>query len=154
MWLDQLAKVTGICSALAIVIGAIYASIELRNNTRAVRAAAFQQVINSFAQISFEIANNRDLVELFLRGAKDFKSLNEVDRAQFSFMLLSFLRRAENVLFQSSSHVLSNEHWPGIRSSVAAILTPHGSRDCWVAIKDRFNPEFQGFVDSLLSART
>ena len=110
MWLDQLAKVTGICSALAIVIGAIYASIELRNNTRAVRAAAFQQVINSFAQISFEIANNRDLVELFLRGAKDFKSLNEVDRAQFSFMLLSFLRRAENVLFQSSSHVLSNEH--------------------------------------------
>src|SRR5438445_68636 len=56
MWLEHLAWFASVVSALAIVVSAIYASMQIRHNTRAVRAAAFQQVVNSFAQISFDIA--------------------------------------------------------------------------------------------------
>ena len=52
MWLEHLAWFASVVSALAIVVSAIYASMQIRHNTRAVRAAAFQQVVNSFAQIS------------------------------------------------------------------------------------------------------
>jgi hypothetical protein len=139
-------------SAIAIVVSAIYASIQIRHNTVAVRASAFQQVVNSFAAISFDIAKDKNLVELYLRAGKDFASLGEVDRAQYSLMLLSFLRRAENVLFQSSTHMLHTEHWSGIRESVKAILTPPGARVCWSEIKNRLNPEFRAFVDSLIAS--
>jgi hypothetical protein len=153
MLLEQLAWSASVVSAVAIVVSAIYASIQIRHNTLAVRASAFQQVINSFAAISFDIAKDKNLVELYLRGGKEFGSLGEVDRTQYSLMLLSFLRRAENVLFQSNTHMLHAEHWSGIRESIKSILAPPGARVCWNEIKNRLNPEFREFVDSLVAAR-
>ena len=153
MLLEQLAWLASVVSAIAIVVSAIYASIQIRHNTLAVRASAFQQVVNSFAAISFDIAKDKNLVELYLRAGKDFASLGEVDRAQYSLMLLSFLRRAENVLFQSSTHMLHAEHWSGIRESVKTILAPPGARACWSEIKNRLNPDFRAFVDSLIASQ-
>ena len=86
---------------MSVFLQIIYVSIQIRNNTRAVRASAFQQVVNSFAAISFDIAKDKKLVDLYLRAGKDFAALDELERAQYSLMLLSFLRRAENVFFQT-----------------------------------------------------
>jgi hypothetical protein len=148
--LERLASLASVISALAVVVSVIYAAIQIRHNTRAVAASAFQQVVNSFAEISFEIAKDRSLAELYIRGGKDFAGLGEVERAQYSLMLLSFLRRAENVLFQSTSHVLTDDHWSGIRTSIKTILAPPGARACWSEIEDRLNPQFRAFVASLI----
>jgi hypothetical protein len=148
--LEHLSALASI-SALAIVASVIYAAIEIRQNTRAVRASAFQQVVNSFAEISFEIANQTELVDLYLRAGRDYASLPEVQRAQYSLMLLSFLRRAENVVFQANTHLLMTEHWSGIRNSIKAILAPPGARACWKEIKNRFNPDFRTFVTEVIA---
>ena len=66
-------------------------------------------------------------------------------------MLLSFLRRAENVLFQSNTHLLTSEHWSGIRNSIKTILAPPGARVCWAEIEDRVNPDFRSFVQALIA---
>ena len=151
MWLEDSARFASVVSAVAIVVSAVYASIQIRHNTRAVRASAFQQVVDSFAAISFDIARDRSLVDLYLRGGRDFGALGEAERAQYSLMLLSFLRRAENVLFQSNTRLLNSEHWSGIRNSIKAILEPPGARACWLQIADRLNPDFRAFVASLIA---
>lgn len=153
MLLEELAWLASVVSAVAVVVSVIYAAREIRNNTLAVRAAAFQQVVNSFAAISLDIGRDKDLVELFLRGGDDYAALDRVERMQYSLMLLSFLRRAENVLFQSSTHMLHTEHWSGIRESVKAILASPGARACWKEIRSRFNPEFRAFVDALVAGQ-
>lgn len=152
MLLEQLAWLASVVSAIAIVASAIYASVQIRHNTVAVRASAFQQVVDSFAAISFDIAKDKRLVYLYLRAGHAFASLDEVERTQYSLMLLSFLRRAENVLFQSNIRMLHAEHWSGIRNSIEAILAPRGAQDCWYELRNRFNPEFRAFVDSLVAA--
>jgi hypothetical protein len=154
MWLEDLAKFASVVSALAIVTSAIYASIQIRHNTRAVRATAFQQVVNSFAEISFDIARDKELVDLYLRGGREYPTLTELERARYSFMLLSFLRRAENVLFQSSTHLLVGEHWAGIRNSIESILAPPGARACWSEIENRMNPDFRAFVASIIAKQS
>ena len=152
--LEQLAWVASVVTAVAIVVSATYASIQVRDNTRAVRASAYQQVVNSFASISFDIAKDNTLADLYLRAGRDFASLGESERLQYSLLLLSFLRRAENVLFQTNTRVLLTEHWSGIRDSIKTILSPPGARLCWGEIKNRVNPEFRAFVDSLISEQT
>jgi len=121
------------------------------NNTRAVRASAFQQVIHSFSEISFDIAKDRHLVDLYLRGSREYASLGEVDRVQYSLLLLSFLRRAENGVFQSNNRLLASERWPGIRNSIRDVMTPPGARACWSEIEDRLNPEFRIFIQALIA---
>jgi len=140
-------------SGLGVILSVIYVSIQIRNNTLAVRSSAFQQVVNSFAAISFEIAKEKTLVDLYLRGGRDFASLNEVERAQYSLMLLSFLRRAENVFVQSGFRTLNTKHWSGIRESIKEIIVAPGARACWSEIKNRLNPEFSIFVDALLAEK-
>ncbi|MFZ1908049.1 MAG: hypothetical protein WAU52_03100 [Burkholderiales bacterium] len=151
MTLEQLAWISSVVSAAALVVTVLYASIQIRHNTRAVLASVFQQVVNSFAQISFDIAKDGSLVDLYLRAGREFSSLGDAERAQYSLMLLSFMRRAENVYFQTEIHMLENEHWFGIRESVKAILEPPGARDCWREIKNRLNPAFCVFIDGLIA---
>ena len=151
MTLESISALASVISALAIVASVIYAAVEIRQNTRAVRASAFQQVVNSFAEISFEIAKRAELVDLYLRAGRDYGSLPQVERAQYSLMLLSFLRRAENVVFQANTRLLTTEHWSGIRNSIKAILAPPGARACWQEIEMRLNPEFRAFVKGLIA---
>jgi hypothetical protein len=151
MSLGEWASIASVVSAVALIVSVIYVSIQIRHNTRAVRASAFQQVVDSFAGISLDIAKDKNLVDLYLRASQEFASLSDVERAQYSLMLLSFLRRAENVFFQTENQLLHTEHWSGIRDSIKAIVDPPGARDCWSAIKSRLNPEFRVFIDTLIS---
>jgi hypothetical protein len=154
MLLQEFAWLGATMSGVGVLASIIYVSIQIRNNTRAVRASAFQQVVNSFAAISFDIAKDKNLVDLYLRAGRDFASLNELERAQYSLILLSFLRRAENVFFQTEIRTLYTEHWSGIRESIKAIMAAPGARTCWSEIKDRLNPEFRVFIGGLIAEQT
>jgi len=149
MNLEQFASLGNILSGLGVIATVIYMSIEIRNNTSAVRSSAFQQVVNSFASISFDIAKEKNLTELFLRAGRNLAALDEVERTQYNFMLLSLLRRAENVYFQSEVRALHERHWSGIRASIAWVMASPGARTSWDEIKDRFNPQFSAFIDGL-----
>jgi hypothetical protein len=149
MILQELAWLGTTMSGIGVILTVIYVSIQIRNNTRAVRASAFQQVVNSFAAISFDIAKDKNLADLFLRAGRDFASLTDVERVQYTFMLLSFLRRAENVYFQTEIRTLHERHWYGIRESTKAVMASPGARACWTEIRNRFNPQFAAFIDEL-----
>jgi hypothetical protein len=151
MLLEHLDSLSSTVSAAALVASVIYASLQIRHNTRAVLASAFQQVVNSFAEISFEISRDKALVDLYLRGGEAFGSFDELERLQYRLLLLSLLRRAENVFFQTEIRMLQLDHWSGMRNSIKTIVASQGARNCWREIKTRFNPTFASFVDSLIA---
>jgi hypothetical protein len=153
MTLQEFAELGAAMSGVGVLASVIYVSIQISNNTRAVRASAFQQVVNSFAAISFDIAKDKNLVDLYLRAGRDFSSLDEVERTQYSLMLLSFLRRSENVFFQTETRTLHSQHWSGIRESIKAIMAPPGAQACWCEMKNRLNPEFRSFIDELIGPK-
>lgn len=151
MTLQETAWLGTAMSGLGVILTFFYVSIQIRNNTRAVRASTLQQVVNSFASISFDIAKDQRLTELFLRAGTSYDALSQTEQTQYSFMLLSFLRRAENVFFQQSIHTLYEGHWLGIRASVKFVMDSPGARQCWRDIRVRFTPAFGCFVDALIS---
>lgn len=151
MSLQEFAWLGATMGGVGVILSAIYVSIQIRNNTRAVRASAFQQVVNSLAGMSFDIAKDKNLTDLYVRAGRDFASLTEVEHAQYSFMLLSFLRRAESVFFQTEMRMLYTEHWPGMRNGIKAIMAAPGAQACWSEIKNRLNPEFRAFIDGLIA---
>jgi hypothetical protein len=151
MSLEELASLSSTVSAVALVLSVIYASIQIRHNTRAVLASTFQQVVNSFAEISFEISKDKTLVDLYLRAGQEFAAFGESERLQYSLMLLSLLRRAESVFFQTEIRMLHSDHWSGMRNSIETIVAPPGAQGCWREIRARFNPTFARFIDSLIA---
>ncbi len=113
---QEFAELGAAMSGVGVIASVIYVSIQISNNTRAVRASAFQQVVNSFAAISFDIAKDEKISSNCTCARYEISfALDEVERAQYSLMLLSFLRRSENVFFQTEIRMLHSQHWSGIQ---------------------------------------
>ncbi|MDB5704093.1 MAG: hypothetical protein JWN66_1209 [Sphingomonas bacterium] len=149
--LEPLSWLATIVSGFAVVLSLIYAAIQIRLNTRAVAAAAYAQVNASFAEYAFQIAQSAELADITIRAARDATAVTECERLRYVLSTLSFLRRAENVLFQSHNQVLRDAHWIGIRNSIADSLAPPGARVVWREIRHRINPDFADWIDALLA---
>jgi hypothetical protein len=149
MSLQDFAQLSAIVGGLGVIASFFYVAIQIRNNTRAVGSATLQQVSNTFAAMSWDLARDSDLCNLVIRGGDDFDSLDRVEKARFRFHLLSLLRSAESAYFHGELRTLRPEMWTGIRESVRVILEQPGGQKAWTLIKPRFASEFQNYVDGL-----
>ena len=65
-----------IIGALGVISSLTYAAIQIRRNTRAVRAATYQQLAISLVS---DLAKNGELCDLILRAGDDFAALGRLD---------------------------------------------------------------------------
>lgn len=150
MTLQEFAWIGGLVGAAAMVLSVIFASIQIRNNTRAIRAAAFQQITASTAGSYQELARDAGLCGLVLRGNDKFDSLDRVEKARYRFHQMAFLRHAEIAYVQEKIGTLKGEYWIGIRGTMDSYFSTAGARDAWALVRPRINPEFRDFVDEIV----
>lgn len=151
MTLQELAQIGGAVGGIGVITSFVYFAVQLRNNTKAVRAATFQQLVASLVVQLDDMTRSRDVCDLVLRGGDDFNSLDRIDKARFRFHLMSFMRRLENAYMQHRIGTLIDESWSGLRSTVESILSSPGQRDAWTLIRSRMNPEFRAYIDGYVA---
>ena len=150
MSLEDLANLGEAVGGIAVLVSLIYLALQIRQNTRAIRASAYQQIVDSFSTISLEISKDPSLTEIFIRAQDGLAGFDDVERRRLELLMISFWRRAENLFFQSQQGTVLDEDWAGVRESLAIILQSRGQREMWTAIRGRFNPGFVSFVDAKL----
>ena len=149
MTLQELAQIGGVVGVIASLI---YVAIQIRNNSRATRAATFQQLSSTMASGWLDHARNPEMVDLILRGTNDFESLNRVEKARARFFLMGYARNFENAFFQHKVGTLKNKDWLGISADIHILFSMPGSRIMWPLIKNRSSPEFGHFIDAIVNA--
>lgn len=154
MTLQELAQTGAAIGGVGVIASFIYVAIQIRNNTRAVRAAAFQQLVGLMVSQFDDLARNGDLCGLVLRGGDDFESLDRIANARFRFHLLSHLRRVENAYVQHEIGTLKDQYWICIREGLNAIFSLPGHRAAWALIRLNLNLEFRSFIDEIVSKAT
>jgi hypothetical protein len=154
MTLQETAWIGGLVGAAAMVISVIFASIQIRNNTRAIRAAAFQQIAVATASSYQELARDAVLCSLVLRGNDDFDALDRVEKARYRFHQMAFLRHAEIAFVQERIGTLKGEYWVGIRGTMDSYFSSAGARDAWSLVRPRINAEFRSYVDEIVRIQT
>ena len=128
MTLQEFAQLGGAISGVGIITSFVYFAVQIHSNTKAVRAQTFQQLINSLSIQLDDLARNRELCTLLLRGGDDLEALDRVDKARFRFHLMSFMRRMENAYVQDRIGTLKDENWLGLRETMNAMFSSPGQR--------------------------
>jgi hypothetical protein len=146
MSLQDLGNIGEFVAAIGVIVSLIYLAVQIRQNTRTVRAAAFQQVVDSLADFTSSLSRDRELIEIVIKGNADFDSLDEVERTRFDFAFISFFRRAENVVVQTEYGTLSADTWTGFRETLKSSLRAPGLFEWWSHRRQRFHPSFQKFM--------
>jgi hypothetical protein len=147
MSLEDLGNIGEVVAAMGVIVSLIYLAVQIRQNTRSVGAASFQQVVDSLADFTSSLSRDRELIEIVIKGNADFDSLDEVERTRFDFAFISFFRRAENVLVQTEYGTVSADTWAGFRETLKSSLRAPGLRAWWSHRRQRFHPSFQKFME-------
>jgi hypothetical protein len=145
---DAAGAIGEMLGAAAVFVSLIYLAIQTRQNTRALRSAAFQQVRDSFANVSMVMAQDPQLA-LLLGKAASGEQLSDTERAQCNYMYTTLVRKGESAYFQSSDGTLQRESWLAIRNTlVGALSSDHGF--AWLEnSKIRFTKEY---IEDLIQA--
>lgn len=128
MTLDDLASISEIVGAVAVVATLIYLSLQVRQNTRAVRTDAYHQATQQLWETANVIAQDRELTNIVYRGTAAFDRVTDEDRFRFQFIMSAFLFGTEFLLRLYESGQIEREDWENVFDNNLAWLRQPGIR--------------------------
>ena len=143
-------EIMQILGGIGVIGSLIYIAIQIRNNSRAMRAATYQQLIVSSVQGWLGMAHDGETTDIVLRGMDDFFALSRVEKARFRFLVMAYVGNFANGWFQLKIGTLRDNDWKAITGDMDAFFSTPGTQVVWPLVKSRFNPEFTAFVDQIL----
>ncbi len=147
MTLQALAQIGGVVGVIASLI---YVAIQIRNNARAVRASAYQQLAANTSNHWSVLAQNGELTDIVLRGTDDFHTLSRLEKARFRFNTMANLRQYENAWFQHNIGTLKEDDWLAIAADMDSFFSNPGARTVWPLVQNRSNAKFRAHVTSIV----
>jgi len=145
-----LQEILQILGGVGFIGSLVYVAIQIRNNARAVRAATYLQISHTQTSALYNMASNRNLAELVVRGGKDFAALKGLDRARFRFHAMFVLTFNQNIFFQHKIGMITGSDWDSFKYDLVSYLDMAGARAAWPTYKNRFDKTFQAHVDKII----
>jgi hypothetical protein len=145
--LEQFAYLADIVGVIVVVASLIYVAQQVRQNTSMMRSSA----ASGFVELDFNLSNsmieNRDVGEIWVKGDRDFDSLDEVDRAR----MLVFERRAleswQHNFYMREEGLFPDYKWEQQKWLVRTFGRRQSVRAAWQAFGAGYGRAFQNFME-------
>jgi hypothetical protein len=150
---EALGAIANVLAAVGVIATLIYLSIQIRQNTKAVRSSSIQNLVQNFSTTAQTAVENEHIIPLLLKGNAGADALTEVERAQLHFWFIMTFRRFEGVYFQRDLGIVDADVIDGFERSHLAVLASKGAQEWWATSKGIFNSGFVRYVEQLLEKR-
>jgi hypothetical protein len=148
---EAIGAVGEIVGASGVVISLLYLAVQIRGDARAKRAATVHEQSEAFRAFLQMIATDKELGAIYLRGLRDFHSLDEQDRVRFSSHLGFLFRVFEENFFQWEEGHLDADVWRGFESPIADTLAYPGVQAWWLTRTHWYSLPFGEFVQTKIN---
>jgi hypothetical protein len=137
-------------AAIGVLVSLVYLAVQVRQNTAWLRQQAFQLGTNEVRRWSSHFSESTPLSELFIRGQKDFASLEPAERLQFTMLIFEIC----SVWATYQEH--NQEDLLGLRQSAEhsiATWIRQGWFERWFESNSHmFSPNFKIFAQRLIDS--
>lgn len=143
---SNLADISQIIGSIAIVITLIFLVMQLRENTRAIKASTRQAARDAEAQV---VITSIEHPGMLLAWSK--QELTDEEVIQHFLWLVGYFRNRENDWFHFRGGVMDDTSWNRYLSALTGIFSHEKNRNWWINYGTMaFNPEFVEQVNSIL----
>lgn len=149
MTLSDLSNLGTFVSAIAVLASLIFVGIQLKQNTRAVRAAASQAHTAHWQAMLTPVIENDDVADIYRRGLTGMESLTDNERVRFIILIGALFRFAESARLQWLHGQLETSHWVNMERNFTALACQPGFRSYWTIRREWYAPDFQAWCDAL-----
>ena len=97
---SAVSAVAGLLAAIFVAISVIYLALQVKGTVQATRSQTYYIATAALGEMAALIASNKEVARIIRIGLVTPESLDEDEMTQFGYLMVTFLRRYENVLFQ------------------------------------------------------
>ena len=147
MSISDLGSLGEFIGALAVLVSLVYIALQIRTNTKAVRASTFQSVTSGW-QNQIQFLSDPSLSDLIDRSVSEPEALGQADLSRLFLITRANFRLCENDYYQLRSGTFDVDAWAGYKNSIVQeILGGPAFRAMWALQRDVFSSEFARFMD-------
>ncbi len=139
--------VAGVFAAVFVALSVVYLALQVKAGTKATRSQTYYLATAALAEMAALIGSNAELSRIVRIGWDTPDDLTEDEFTQYSYVMLSFLRRYENVYFQWQSGLVDDDFWIGHRENLLWAYRRPGMQRVWKDRKNAFSIGFQKFLE-------
>ena len=151
MTLEIFSYIATIAEAVFVVISVIFIWYEVRQNTKMTKSANTQAFFGLVSPVNLQLAQDRQLAQLWLEGATDFDKLDKIDKERYRYLLFNALTFHENIFYQSETGLIDSDIHGSWDRSLAAFVSQHKLGALWEDIKGFYHPKFSEHVDGIIN---
>jgi hypothetical protein len=150
--LDELGSLGEFLAAIATLATLVYLALQIRQNTRATRAASHHAITESLNESNRLVTGDPDVARIWIAGKSDRGAMSEVDRERFDFLLLAYFHVFDTLHYQARIGAGDQELLIAEEKSFAHLFSLPGVQDWWEANPYAFNPEFRSYMEGFRSS--
>jgi len=135
--------------AIGVVATLAYLAVQIRQNTRATRAASHHAVTDSLNQGNLAMAQNAELAQIWATGIEDRTALTESERQRLDSLLRAYFHVFDSLHYAAKVGTGERNLLRAEEPGFAYLLRLPGVREWWNENPYGLSPEFRRYIESL-----
>ncbi len=148
---EAIGSVGEIVGALAVFLTLVYLAIQIRQNTKAVRAAAIDSTISQVNQIRTSVFSDPEVANMYRRGNENPENLTGDEKLRYRLLIHNILLAESNVFAQADFTGLSDSTWQTQIPIVSRVVGSPGGKWFWNTHRTEFEASFRQIIDDIVS---
>ncbi len=141
--------------AIAVVATLGYLAVQIRQNTRSVRAATYQAFSESYGDFRTLLVKDQHLGALWGKGVRSRSELSTSERFQFHALMMNWTRIAELHFYHGTKGLVDGPFYGGWLDEAVETWSMPGAREWWSENSRFFNADFRAVWERrITSTRT
>lgn len=151
MTLSELAAIGELLGGIAVVASLVYLAVQIRQNTRTVRATTLHHNTDLWSSLFLRLAEP-ELAKAYVAGMAANPEIRPLHYSQFFFVCRAMFLAFENQYYQRRQGMLDPEAYDAYQRSISTqFLAFRGFRVWWHQSRYVFSPAFIDHVDAMIA---
>ncbi len=142
---DAIGASAELLGAIGVIASLLYLSVQIRQNTRSVRAATYASLAEATTNSNALIISENQLASI-LASAFSGETLNAEEFQKFDAYMRMTFRRYDTIHFHHQQGTLTEDVWNGYWNSLNKILPNPIVQRCWKRHSDEYTKAFRVLV--------
>jgi hypothetical protein len=136
---NALGAIGEIIGALAVFLTLGYLAVQIRQNTKAVRASALDSSVNAVNNVRVAIFQSSEVTALYQEGLVNPEELGDGERERFRLLMHTIIWSVWNIYAQTEYGGLSSSTWAAQLPFLNRVMNTRGGIWFW----DKYQMEFE-----------
>jgi hypothetical protein len=150
MTLETIYYISQIVAVVGIFASLIFVGLQVRQNTKALRATSHHAITDSFNAINNLVLSDPKVARIMRLTLAGSEEMDEDERVSANYMLLANMRIFETLYYQYKNGTLDKKLFDAELKTLKWVATLPGFLAWWPANPISLSDEFRAFIDGLI----